>query len=133
MMNVVYERRHAHVGGVIVASVHESADGIYAASACCYTPDGASYLMAFGSHHRSVIDAQRDADREVVHVTATNAPIGANHGRRARHRTCIERDETMSDEPFYTPSRKPSTRMLEWTIDDRLTKGRVTYARCHAD
>jgi hypothetical protein len=67
-MKVVRERKHVDGSGSIVASVSEE-DGSCAISIRCYVPDGRERALALGNvanpRYQSLVDAQRDADREV--------------------------------------------------------------------
>ena len=69
-MDRVYERKHKHFDGAIVATVTGHADGRYAISVRCFAPDGRQLLMAVGtfgqSNYQSLAEAQRAADAEVT-------------------------------------------------------------------
>jgi len=66
----VYERKHAHLGGAMVASVTETEEGQYAVYVRCYHPDGRVLVIVVGtpSDYQSVLDAQRTADAHVENL-----------------------------------------------------------------
>lgn len=64
-MDRVHERKHEHMGGLIMATVTEHEDGSCDAAVRCYLPDGRELVNAVGAH-RNLKAAQRDADERVA-------------------------------------------------------------------
>ena len=67
-MERVYERKHTHLGGSMIATVTEYEDGNYDACVHCCSPDGRALVIAFGRvGYQSLAEAQCGADEE-IHV-----------------------------------------------------------------